>query len=109
MQPVRRSLLVLHEHTFGRPWTLAAISVLAIWALWHGLLRARTTQTLTGLALSVLLMACAQAMIYRPAEKGYLLYSVGVNGLDDGGRSYGDDPPGDDLVVRMPQPALRNQ
>jgi hypothetical protein len=50
-----------------------------------------------------------KAMIYRPAEKGYLLYSVGVNGVDDGGRSSDDDPPGDDLVVRMPHPALRNR
>jgi hypothetical protein len=30
------------------------------------------------------------------------LYSVGLNGKDDGGRSYGHDPPGDDLAVRMP-------
>ena len=48
-------------------------------------------------------------LIYQPSEKGYLLYSVGVNGKDEGGRSFDDDPPGDDLVVRMPLPALRNQ
>jgi hypothetical protein len=47
-----------------------------------------------------------KALIYRPAENGYLLYSVGVNGKDDQGRSYDDDPPGDDLVVRMPLPKL---
>ena len=46
-------------------------------------------------------------LIYRPNEKGYLLYSVGYNGKDDGGRSYDDDPPGDDLVVRMPLPKPR--
>jgi hypothetical protein len=48
-----------------------------------------------------------KALIYRPAEKGYLLYSVGVNGKDDGGRQHGDDPPGDDLAVRMPLPELK--
>jgi hypothetical protein len=48
-------------------------------------------------------------LIYRPSEKGYLLYSVGVNGQDDQGRSYDDDPPGDDLVVRMPLPELRRK
>ena len=42
-----------------------------------------------------------KALIYRPAEDGYLLYSVGVNGKDDGGRGP-DDPRSDDLVVRMP-------
>jgi hypothetical protein len=43
-----------------------------------------------------------KALIYRPAEKGYLLYSVGVNGEDEQGRTDDDDPPGDDLAVRMP-------
>jgi hypothetical protein len=43
-------------------------------------------------------------LIYRLEDKGYLLYSVGVNGTDDGGRGYGDEPPGDDLCVRMPIP-----
>ncbi len=41
-------------------------------------------------------------LIYRPAAAGYLLYSVGVNGKDEGGRGYEDQPPGDDLSVRMP-------
>jgi hypothetical protein len=43
-------------------------------------------------------------LVYRPGEKGYLLYSVGPNGKDDGGRVAGDDPPGDDVRVRMPPP-----
>jgi len=47
-----------------------------------------------------------KALIYRPSEGGYLLYSVGVNGEDDEGRSEKDDPPGDDLAVRMPLPKL---
>jgi hypothetical protein len=46
-------------------------------------------------------------LIYRPDEKGYLLYSVGYNGKDDGGRGYDDEPPGDDLSVRMPLPELK--
>ena len=46
-------------------------------------------------------------LIYQPAKNGYLLYSVGVNGKDDGGQGYNDNPPGDDLVVRMPLPELR--
>jgi hypothetical protein len=47
-----------------------------------------------------------KALIYRPNEKGYLLYSVGYNGKDDDGRGQEDDPPGDDLSVRMPLPEL---
>jgi hypothetical protein len=52
-------------------------------------------------------MFSGKALIYRPSEKSYLLYSVGVNGQDEQGRSDEDDPPGDDLVVRMPLPPLR--
>lgn len=44
-------------------------------------------------------------LIYRTGEKGYLLYSVGANGMDDGGRWFEDDPPGDDVRVRMPLPS----
>ena len=41
-------------------------------------------------------------LIYRPNANGFLLYSVGVNGQDDGGRGFDDQPPGDDIVVRIP-------
>jgi hypothetical protein len=41
---------------------------------------------------------------YRRAGDGYLLYSVGVNHEDDKGRSYDDEPRGDDLVIRLPIP-----
>jgi hypothetical protein len=44
-----------------------------------------------------------QALMYRRTDKGYVLYSVGVNGQDDQGRSDEDDPKGDDLVIRLPQ------
>jgi hypothetical protein len=45
-------------------------------------------------------------LVYLPSENGYLLYSFGVNGRDDQGRSYDDNPPSDDLSVRIPVPAL---
>jgi hypothetical protein len=48
-------------------------------------------------------------LIYRPTENGYLLYSVGPNGKDDGGRGYDDEPSGDDLVIRMPLPELKQK
>jgi hypothetical protein len=47
-----------------------------------------------------------KALAYRPQENGYFLYSVGVNGKDEQGRGYEDNPPGDDLSVRMPLPPL---
>ncbi len=48
-----------------------------------------------------------KALIYKPSEKGYLLYSVGPNGKDDEGRGREDEPSGDDLRVKMPLPALK--
>jgi hypothetical protein len=42
---------------------------------------------------------------YRQEGNGYVLYSVGANGQDDGGKSFDaldNGPPGDDLVVRVP-------
>jgi hypothetical protein len=43
-----------------------------------------------------------KALFYQSADDGYLLYSVGRNGKDEGGRRQDDNPPGDDLRVRMP-------
>jgi hypothetical protein len=48
-----------------------------------------------------------KALIYKPSDKGYLLYSVGANGKDDDGRDAADNPPGDDLRVKMPLPPLK--
>ena len=48
-------------------------------------------------------------LIYKPEGKGYLFYSVGANGLDEGGRWYDDDPRGDDPRVRMPLPPLKKE
>jgi len=49
-------------------------------------------------------MFSGKPLIYRPTENDYLLYSVGLNGNDDGGRGHDDEPQGDDLVIRMPLP-----
>jgi hypothetical protein len=48
-------------------------------------------------------------LIYRPIEDGYLLYSVGMNGIDEDGRWQDDQPRGDDLRVRIPvaEPATK--
>lgn len=48
-----------------------------------------------------------KALNYRPTDKGFLLYSVGANGQDDGGRWMDDTPPGDDPRVRLPLAELK--
>ena len=41
-------------------------------------------------------------LTYRKTNTGYLFYSVGSNGVDDGGKLVTDVPRGDDVGVRMP-------
>jgi hypothetical protein len=48
-----------------------------------------------------------QGLIYKLEGSGYLLYSVGINGKDDLGRSTDDMPAADDIRVRMPLPELK--
>jgi hypothetical protein len=48
-------------------------------------------------------------LVYKPTDKGYLFYSVGVNGKDEGGVTYGEEQPGDDLPVKMPLPELKKK
>ncbi|MFO0935133.1 MAG: hypothetical protein U0798_01290 [Gemmataceae bacterium] len=48
-----------------------------------------------------------KAPIYRKTEKGYIVYSVGLNEKDDGGKLItdlpnGNEPRGDDIGIRMP-------
>ncbi len=42
-------------------------------------------------------------LLYTETKTGYLFYSVGVNGADDGGQLLSEEPRGDDLGVRMPR------
>ncbi len=41
---------------------------------------------------------------YRLIKNGYLLYSVGQNEKDDGGKTYGDRKQADDLRIQIPRP-----
>jgi hypothetical protein len=43
-------------------------------------------------------------LVYKPSKNGYLLYSLGPNGKDDEGHFVRDDPPGDDIAIRIPVP-----
>lgn len=48
-------------------------------------------------------------LVYKPDARGCLVYSAGGNGKDDGGRRPEDNPPGDDIVVRLtlPEPVVK--
>ena len=44
-----------------------------------------------------------KALIYRPGQQSYLFYSIGRNQQDEQGRSFADEPGGDDLRVQIPR------
>jgi hypothetical protein len=46
-------------------------------------------------------------LLYRLEGQGILFYSIGPNGVDEGGRGADDDTRGDDLSVRLPVPRPR--
>jgi hypothetical protein len=46
---------------------------------------------------------------YTVSKAGYLIWSVGANGKDEGGRWFDDEPRGDDPRVRMPLPPLKKE
>lgn len=46
---------------------------------------------------------------YQKTDDGFLIYSVGANHEDESGRSFDDDPPGDDLAVHIPLPAAQEE
>lgn len=50
-----------------------------------------------------------QPLKYERIADGYRFYSVGQNGKDEEGRSFDDQPQGDDLVVRMPVPPPKQE
>jgi hypothetical protein len=41
-------------------------------------------------------------LLFKRQGTGFLLYSVGLNGVDDGGKSFDSDPRGDDITIQMP-------
>ena len=43
---------------------------------------------------------------YSAQGEGYELYSVGPNTKDDGGHDRNDNPPGDDIVIRLPSKTI---
>jgi hypothetical protein len=51
-----------------------------------------------------------QPLTYSKTKDGYFFYSVGTNGIDQGGKSWNDPPldtsgtKADDLIIRMPLP-----
>jgi hypothetical protein len=64
---IKAQLDFLHTKVFGTTWMTAAFAVTGIWAL-IGMARLRLTQTLAGLAATVVLMIGGLVLVYAPQE-----------------------------------------
>lgn len=85
------------------------VTVTAFALAWYQRVNGRYPDSLAKLAPTFLTavpgdLFSEKGLIYKLDASGFLLYSVGVNGADDGGRGY-DQPPADDIAVRVPLPS----
>ena len=67
LTPIGDALQTMHN-TVIQPWGLVAIAGLALWGIWNGLVRAKTIDTLRGLALSLICMITVLVVIADPVH-----------------------------------------
>lgn len=102
-------------HVDGRRDAVMAVSrlavALAIYRAEHGKYPARLEELVPKCIAAIPADPLADGPLhYRVSGGGYVLYSVGVNGKDDGGRGWHDrqgEEPWDDIVVRTPRSPKR--
>lgn len=68
MGGIRSALGILHNDVFGDAWLEAALSVLALWGMWNGLVRRRTIDTVAGLLTTVVMIVAALVLIAEPGS-----------------------------------------
>jgi hypothetical protein len=49
----------------------------------------------------------SRELLYQRTDDGYMFYSLGKNGRDDGGKSYDEDEDADDVTIRVPWKDIR--
>ncbi|WP_162669935.1 hypothetical protein [Gemmata massiliana] len=86
------------------------ITIVAHALVWYQRVNGRYPDSLAKLAPTYLStipgdLFSGKELVYRPNADGFLLYSVGANGVDDGASGQDGQPPGDDIVVRIPYPS----
>lgn len=66
LTPVSQAVHNIYAHTFGTPWLIAAVSVLALWAMWRALVQRRYTETAGALAVSLLYCVLGLGIVLAP-------------------------------------------
>lgn len=92
-----------HDRAVQTALTTQVAAALAVYRAEHGTYPSALADLAPGVLKAVPDdLFAGKPLVYQPADGGYLLSSVGVNGKDDGGRGPADAPSGDDLAVKMP-------
>ena len=66
LAPVSQAIQNIYHGTFGQPWLIAAISAVALWALWRAIVQRQYVQTASSLAASLAYVVLAIGIVTQP-------------------------------------------
>lgn len=66
MGGVKSALAIMQNRVLGTVWMEIALTVLGLWAIWNGLVRRKTIETVSGLLTTVAMMVVSLVMITQP-------------------------------------------
>lgn len=66
LAPVSQAIQNIYSGAFGKPWLIAAVSLVAVWAMWRSLVQRRYTETTTSLLTSLAYCALAIGIVTQP-------------------------------------------
>ncbi|PZR68108.1 MAG: hypothetical protein DLM63_05025 [Solirubrobacterales bacterium] len=68
LAPLRETLHRVHDDVLGAPWQTVALGVLALGALYHGMVRQDLAESVLGSALAIVMIGVGLYLIQRPTE-----------------------------------------
>jgi hypothetical protein len=66
LAPVADAISSIYEHVIGEAWMVAAILIAGLWGIWKALVQRRYTETVGGLAVSIVFVLIALFFVYQP-------------------------------------------
>src|SRR4051794_7922301 len=96
LSPIAQAITNLYDNVIGQAWMVVAILVAGIWGVWKALVQRRYTETVGGLALSVVFVVVALFFVYQPertvGEASRWTNTLSLAFLSGANRGSVDDP-----------------
>ena len=96
LAPVADAISSIYENVIGESWMVAAIVIAGLWGIWKALVQRRYTETVGGLAISVVFVLIALFFVYQPertiGEASRLTNTLSLAFLSGANRGSLDDP-----------------